>query len=260
MGTLAIIGGTGLNAMEGVTVCSEVVVDTPYGAPSSALGRLQLPLPAWAEAGQPQQSCYFLPRHGRPHTIPPHRINYRANLWALQQAGVTAVIAVNAVGGIGPRMTTGSLAIPEDLIDYTWGREHTYYDGSGYGGGEPLLDHVDFTRPYSEALRQRLLVAAQQADVDVVDGGVYAATQGPRLESSAEVRRLARDGCDLVGMTGMPEAALARELGLAYASVCLVVNPAAGEGEGEITMADIQRVLAEGMGRVHCLLSAAVYS
>lgn len=252
MERLAIIGGTGLNDLAGETL-AEIDLTTPWGAPSAPPRRLQLPAPDGEGEGS---QGIFLPRHGRPHTLPPHRINYRANLWALRQAGATGVLAVNAVGGMGPRMGAGTLAVPEDLIDYTWGREHTYSDGSPTA----VLQHVDCSRPYDEGLRQRLLQAGRRLGLEVVDGGVYAATQGPRLETPAEVRRLVRDGCELVGMTGMPEAALARELGLPYASLCLVVNPAAGEAPGEITMAEIQRVLDEGMQRVIALLMAVLRS
>lgn len=256
MATLAVIGGTGLNRMNGVTTLGEEVVETPYGPASAPLARLAMQT-GQAGAGE----FHFLPRHGRPHRIPPHRINYRANLWALKCAGVTQVVAVNAVGGIGARMAAGVIAIPDQIIDYTWGREHSFYDGTDrVAGMGSALEHVDFTHPYTPQLRRRLLDAAQRAAVAAVDGGVYAATQGPRLESSAEIRRLANDGCDLVGMTGMPEAALARELGLDYACLCLVVNPAAGEADGEITMEDINRVLAHGMHDVHAILAAMIAS
>jgi 5'-methylthioinosine phosphorylase len=199
--------------------------------------------------------CLFLARHGQPHRIPPHRINYRANLWALREAGVRRVIAINSVGGIAAALTAGAVAVPDQIVDYTSGREHTFYDGIERAGVDlSPLEHVDFTHPYSAELRRALRNAAELAGVEVIDGGVYGATQGPRLESIGEIRRMANDGCDLVGMTGMPEAGLARELGLDYAALCLVVNPAAGIGEGEITMDDINRVIASGMGRVRALL------
>jgi 5'-methylthioinosine phosphorylase len=155
-------------------------------------------------------------------------------------------------------MTAGSLALPDQIIDYTYGREHTFFDGIGFNGTDSNLDHVDFSIPYTSALRERLLLAAQSTGIAMTNGGVYGATQGPRLESAAEINRMERDGCTLVGMTGMPEAVLARELGLAYAALCLVVNPAAGRGAGEITMADINRVLATGMVQVQAVLVAAL--
>jgi len=243
MSTLGIVGGTGLNRIEQARLVARSLPETPFGAPSAALLEVD-----WAG-----RRVAFMARHGQPHHIPPHRINYRANLWALHAAGVRQVIAVNAVGGIRPDLPAGVIVVPDQIIDYTWGRHHSYYDGD-----DNRLEHVDFSWPYTSGLRDQVLAAAATADVAVHAGGVYGATQGPRLESVAEIRRMARDGCDLVGMTGMPEAALARELGLEYACLCLVVNPAAGLSDGEITMAEIESVLATGMGRVRAILDAAV--
>jgi purine nucleoside phosphorylase len=174
-------------------------------------------------------SVLSIARHGEPHTIPPHAINYRANLVALQEAGATAVIALNTVGVVSDIRNSGEIAVPDQILDYTWGRQHTIYDGSD---GE--IDHIDFTEPFSADLRCGLLKAAKLADVDCYDGGVYAATQGPRLESAAEVDRLERDGADYVGMTAMPEAAIARELDLPYVCLALIVNRAAGRGDTPI--------------------------
>lgn len=250
MSDIAIIGGTGLNSIDGVALLDELEVSTPFGPPSGALQQIDF-------RGSP---CLFLARHGQPHRIPPHRINYRANLWALRERGVRRVIAINAVGGISAAMVAGAIAVPDQIIDYTSGREHTFFDGIERAGIEiggvdlAALDHVDFTHPYCAELRRALRAAAELAGIEMIEGGVYGATQGPRLESIAEIARMARDGCDLVGMTGMPEAGLARELGMQYAALCLVVNPAAGIGEGEITMDDINRVIAAGMGRVRALL------
>lgn len=250
MSDVAIIGGTGLNTIEGVKLLDELTPTTPFGAASGALQRIDFH----------GRQCLFLARHGQPHRIPPHKINYRANLWALREQGVRRVIAINSVGGITAEMAAGVVAIPDQIVDYTSGREHTFYDGIERSDAEmngvalAALDHVDFTYPYSAGLRRALRDAAELAGVAVVDRGVYAAAQGPRLESIAEIKKMARDGCDLVGMTGMPEAGLARELGLQYAALCLVVNPAAGIGDGEITMDDINRVIASGMGRVRALL------
>jgi 5'-deoxy-5'-methylthioadenosine phosphorylase len=210
-----IIGGTGLMTLEGLQLERRQTVRTPWGDPSAPLlhGRL---------AGRP---VVFLPRHGSAHTIAPHEVNYRANIWALREAGVRRVIAVNAVGGIGARFAPGTLAVPDQLIDYSWGRAQTFSGGTG----EPL-QHIDFTEPYSAGLRALLLAAAVRAGIHAHDGGVYGVTQGPRLETAAEIDRMARDGCDLVGMTGMPEAGLAREIGLEYACCAVVVNRAAGRG------------------------------
>jgi len=232
MSLTAIIGGTGLTRLEQLEIIRRETLTTPYGPPSSALtfGRL---------AGR---DFVFLARHGDPHTIPPHRINYRANLWALEQAGAESVIAAAAVGGIGAEMEPGRLAIPHQIIDYTWGRAGTFFED-----GLDHVTHIDFTAPYSEDLRQKLIASARTAGLSVVDGGVYGCTQGPRLETSAEIARMERDGCNLVGMTGMPEAALARELELPYAACAIAANWAAGKSEGEITMAEIERHLARGM-------------
>jgi 5'-methylthioinosine phosphorylase len=243
MGKLAIIGGTGLNDLAGATLVSSAMPNTLYGAISGVLDTLQLA----------DKQFIFMPRHGRPHKVPPHKINYRANLAALKEAGVTQIIAINAVGGITPQALAGAIVIPHDLIDYTWGREHTYSDGLS-----DRLDHVDLSEPYTPRLREIIITAAQQLSLPIVPSGVYAVTQGPRLETPAEIAKYEKDGCDIVGMTGMPEAALARELGLDYACISLVVNPAAGKGDGEITMADIQRVLDDGMGEVRALLVAVI--
>lgn len=236
---LAFIGGTGLSEWPELEVVTTGPVETELGFTSGAL----------VTANFQGERVYFLPRHGHPHTVAPHKINYRANLLALKQLGVTHVIAVNAVGGISEPMTDGVICLPDNIVDYTYGREHTFFDGIF----QPL-DHVDFSYPYDAALRSLLMESAAVAQVSIHDGGVYGATQGPRLESAAEITRLERDGCDLVGMTGMPEAALARELEIAYASVCLVVNKAAGKSEKEITLADIHKVLSTGMDQVKKIL------
>ena len=221
---LAVIGGTGVYRLAALEDVEARHFDTPYGTPSGPLriGRLG------------GQRVAFLARHGEGHALPPHRVNYRANLHALQQAGARRVLALNTVGGItdayGPRV----LACPDQLIDYTWGRESTFWDGEG----EAL--HVDFGHPYSPMFRHKVLAAARVTGARVVDGGCYGATQGPRLETSAEIARMRRDGCDLVGMTGMPEAGLARELGLEYACLAIVANWAAGCGDAqEITLAEV---------------------
>jgi 5'-deoxy-5'-methylthioadenosine phosphorylase len=237
---LAIIGGSGLTKLSTLAVAHREVVRTPYGDPSSALLFGQI-------AGR---DAVFLARHGHGHTIPPHRVNYRANLWALKEKGARAVVAVASVGGIRD-CEPGELVLPHQLIDYTSGREATFFDG-----GEGNVVHVDFTHPYTPELRTRCLVAALDAGIALRDGGVYGAVTGPRLETAAEIDRLDRDGATLVGMTGMPEASLAREAGLPYAAICVVVNHAAGRGdsEREISMEGISQVLEAGMVRVRSLL------
>ncbi len=238
--TLAVIGGSGLTRFDELRVMRQEMVKTPYGGPSSPVVHGQL-------AGQ---AVVFLARHGQGHTIPPHRINYRANLWALREMGATQVVAVAAVGGIAPTLNPGMVVIPDQLIDYTHGREMTFYDG------DPVR-HVDFTAPYDEALRLRLIKAAQGSQVPMHPEGCYGATQGPRLETGAEIRRMAQDGCTIVGMTGMPEAALARELELAYATCALVVNKAAGLNNGApITMEEIDIALASGVESAKQVLKA----
>lgn len=236
-----IIGGTGMTELAGLDIERRQEVATPWGEPSSPLvfGRF---------AGVP---VVFLARHGLEHSIPPHLVNYRANCWALRDAGVRRVVAVNAVGGISGDCTPGSLVIPDQLIDFTYGREHTYCDGSTVP-----LSHVDFTEPYSAELREWLLWAGTAAGLEPRDGGIYAATQGPRLETAAEIDRLERHGCDIVGMTGMPEAALARELGLDYACCAVVVNWAAGRG-GDIH-AELEQWVAGGMAAARRLLEFAL--
>lgn len=240
MKPLAIIGGTGIDELQGLEVIQEHSVSTPFGQPSRPIqeGRLG------------SSSIYFLQRHGSPGAIPPHRINYRANIWALRSLGAESIVGINAVGGITDSMRPGRLLIPDQVIDYTWGRKHTFDEGEH---GE--LMHIDFTDPYDGDLRAALLAAAVSAGIAHGRSGVHGITQGPRLETSAEVRRLARDGCDVVGMTGMPEAALARESGLAYAAVCMVVNPAAGLGDQPLTLEMMRGNLVNEAAVVRQLLS-----
>ena len=238
---LAIIGGSGLTQLSSLEVGRRKVVRTPYGDPSGALtfGRIG--------------ACevVFLARHGYGHTIVPHEVNYRANLWALREEGADSIISVASVGGIRNDIWPGTLVLPHQVIDYTWGRASTYFEGPG----QPV-NHIDFTEPYSRALRERILKAAAAIGERITDGGVYAATQGPRLETAAEITRLERDGADLVGMTGMPEAALARELGIEYAAIAVVANYAAGRGDSEraIALDKIQLILDEALGRVRKII------
>ncbi len=237
---LAIIGGTGLTRLSTLQVAHREVVRTPYGDPSSPLLFGQI-------AGH---DAVFLARHGYGHTIPPHRVNYRANLSALQQRGARAVIAVASVGAIAAHQP-GDLVLPHSLIDYTSGRASTYFDG-----GDRNVVHVDFTHPYAPELRAACLAAAGAAGIALQDGGVYGAVNGPRLETAAEIDRMEREGATVVGMTGMPEAVLARELGLPYVSICVIVNHAAGRGDSarQISMDGINVVLESAMDKVRTLL------
>lgn len=232
-----VIAGTG--AMGLFSPRSSYVVTTPWGDPSSALTEVSL---GSADASLP---AWMIQRHGNPHRIPPHRVNYRANIDALKQAGVQHVMAINAVGGIDPNLKPGDLVLVDDLIDYTWGRAHTFSDDASQ-----RLAHIEFARPYAGLMREKLIAAAELANVAVHVGGCYGATQGPRLETAAEIRRMAQDGCHVVGMTGMPEAGLAREAGLDYASVCIVANPAAGLEAEPISLEALHAVLDQSMAQV----------
>lgn len=236
---LGIIGGTGISKLSELKNINKTVTHTPFGEPSSALtfGTLH------------GVDVVFMARHGYGHTIPPHRVNYRANIWALHQAGVDGLLAIAAVGAINESMRPGNLVCPDQLIDYTWGRSTTYFD-------EDLasVTHIDFTEPYSSVTRGILLKAAEGCDFELIPHGVYGCKQGPRLETAAEIQRMKGDGCDMVGMTGMPEAALARELNLEYACCAVVANWAAGLGDGAITMQEIEKHVKSGMDKVDRLL------
>lgn len=238
---LAIIGGSGLSQLANLNVEHREVARTPYGEPSGALlfGHIC------------NQKVVFLARHGYGHTIVPHKVNYRANIWALKNAGAEKIISVASVGGIRADLLPGSLVIPHQIIDYTSGRKHTYFDDAS-----TPVTHIDFTHPYDESIRQQLLKAAQLANEVVFDGAVYAATQGPRLETAAEIDRLERDGADVVGMTGMPEAALAREQVIPYAAINVVANYAAGRSDSlqGIRFDQIEQTLHQAMGRVRGVL------
>lgn len=243
---LAVIGGSGLYQFEGLENLQRHALNTPFGEPSTALVTGSLGAHRLA----------FLARHGESHSIAPHRVNYRANVQAMQQIGARRIIAINAVGGIRADMGPRVLVVPEQIIDYTHGRLSSFCDLPG-----SKVEHVDFSEPYTASLRQSILAAGRQIGIALVDGGCYAATQGPRLETIAEIQRLRRDGCDLVGMTGMPEAVLARELGIDYASICLVANWAAGCGDSaeagsEISIDEIFAILKDCTSKVPALIRA----
>jgi len=242
---LAIIGGRGLTQLANLKITHRQVMRTPYGEPSGAFlfGTLN------------EHEVIFLARHGYGHTIPPHLVNYRANLWALREQGVTDVISVATVGGIRPDLTPGKLVVPDQIIDYTHGRDSTYFDSRNIS-----FSNADFTLPYSQALRNRILKSAEMMQHDCLDGGVYAATQGPRLDSIAEINRYERDGADMVGMTGMPETSLARELDVNYASIAVVVNCAAGRGDCStgIKLDGVNATAKNSMERVRAILECVV--
>jgi 5'-methylthioadenosine phosphorylase len=241
--TIAIIGGSGLSGFAELEVTRREVVRTPFGEPSGPL--------TFGRCGGAE--IVFLPRHGYGHTLPPHDINYRANMWALHHVGATECVSIASVGGIRDDLGPGSTVVIDQIIDYTWGRASTYYDSP-----DMPVTHIDFTLPFDAALRGRLLSAGASLGETLADGGVYACTQGPRLETAAEITRLARDGADVVGMTLMPETALARELKLPYAALAVVVNHAAGRGDSklEISVADISKTLDDTMARVRRIITA----
>ena len=242
---LGIIGGSGLNQLASLEILRQQIVRTPHGEPSAAVtfGTIQ------------GREVVFLARHGYGNTIPPHEVNYRANIWALHSLNVTDVISVASVGGIHADLAPGTLAVPDQIIDYTHSRASTFFTRASHS-----VTHVDFTRPYCEVMRQRLLKAAATAGEAVRAGGTYAATQGPRLETAAEIDRLERDGADMVGMTGMPEAVLAREIGLCYGAIAVVVNHAAGRGTSSagIRLEDIAPVSQRATARVRNILEQVV--
>ncbi|MEO7052096.1 MAG: S-methyl-5'-thioinosine phosphorylase [Rhodanobacter sp.] len=239
---LAVIGGSGLYQFPGLQNTVRRAMGTPYGNPSGDV--------VLGDFGGMRVA--FLARHGENHSLPPHRVNYRANVWALQELGARRIVGINAVGGIRDDMGPRVIVVPDQLIDYSHGRLSSYCDVEG-----AAVRHIDFSEPYTESLRRQLLTASRKAGVDVLDGGCYGVTQGPRLETRAEIARLKRDGCDLVGMTGMPESVLARELGLEYACLALVANFAAGCGdEAEISIEQIFAHLAAATATVPQILAA----
>lgn len=239
---LGIIGGTGLTALDNLNISKRLIVRTPYGEPSQPL--------VFGEING--KEVVFLARHGGGHTIPPHAVNYRANIWALHSVGVCDLLAVATVGGITRNLIPGDIVLPNQILDYTYGRNNTYHDGI-----ELPVRHVDFTQPYSQCMRERCLKAAADVGYSLVDGGVYACVQGPRLETAAEIDRYERDGATIVGMTGMPEAVLARELGVSYAAICPVANFAAGRGDStqSIQFEQVMPLLQQTMDKVRTVIA-----
>ena len=243
---LAIIGGTGFRGIKGFKGVGFKRVSTPFS-------KSRVIIELYSDT---TNTFAFLPRHGKQHCIPPHKVNYRANIWALHAIGVKSVIAVNAIGGIDLKVSPGVFVLPHQIIDYSFGRDATFFEDD-----LDSVTHIDFTFPFTEELRQKLKQAFQSynENLDVkktlVDNGVYGCTQGPRLETSAEICRLRKDGCDIVGMTAMPEAALARELKLGYAMIALSVNWAAGVTDEELDMEKINQIAQEGMGFTNQVIS-----
>jgi 5'-methylthioadenosine phosphorylase len=242
---LAVIGGSGLSQLANFNVTHREVLRTPYGEPSGAVTFGQIR----------GHTVAFLARHGYGHVIPPHEVNYRANIWALSKRGAKAIVSVATVGSIRPDLKPGDIVIPHQIIDYTWGRKNSYHEGH-----DNPVAHIDFTDPYDPDLRALLLKAANAAGVTVGNSAVYAVTQGPRLETAAEINRFERDGADVVGMTGMPEAALARELGTPYAAINIVVNYAAGRADSRngICFEAIEVVQTESIGHACAIIENLV--
>jgi 5'-deoxy-5'-methylthioadenosine phosphorylase len=238
---LAILGGSGLAQLSTLTETRRISARTAFGEPSG-------PLTLGKIGGR---EVVFLARHGDAHSIPPHQVNYRANIQALKDAGARQIASVATVGGIRREFGPGVLVVPDQIIDYTWGRTSTFFEGQG-----AKVTHIDFTEPYTAALRRKILAAAASCGEPIADGACYGATQGPRLETAAEIARMERDGADLVGMTAMPEAALAREAGLEYAAIAVVANHAAGKGDSAhaISLSAIEAVVDQAMQRVRNIL------
>jgi 5'-methylthioinosine phosphorylase len=238
-----IIGGSGLARLEGLTITRREDIRSVYGEPSAALTFGQM-------SGR---DIVFLNRHGPGHVIPPHRVNYRANVYAMKQVGVKRIIAINAVGAIDNKLNPLDLVIPDQIIDYTYAREQTFF-----GSEDGPVKHVDFTFPFTPALRRKIIDTAEQNNISLIPSGTYAATQGPRFETAAEINRMERDGATIVGMTGMPEAVLARELDLDYVMIAVVSNAAAGRSGEEISVDEIMSMLQLGMDKGRALLELVI--
>lgn len=244
---VAIIGGTGLTSLQNLDIVRHEVIMTPYGEPSSPV--------SYGVLGDSDKEIVFLARHGHTHNIPPHKVNYRANLWALNEIGIKSIIAVNAVGGIREDMLPGSLVLPNQIIDYTTQRVNTFFEDN-----LTHVTHIDFSYPYSKELSHLIIESADREHIELLQNATYAATEGPRLETAAEIQRLKRDGCDIVGMTGMPEAALARELQIDYASICANANWAAGLSDELISMQEIEKNLLGAMVQIRRLIAQLLKS
>ncbi len=242
MSVLGVIGGSGFYHFPELAHQELVSVETNYGVVNAiAKGRAE------------EKEAYFLPRHGTQHSTPPHKINYRANIAALKKLGVTHIIAFNASGGISEQFAPGKLVIPDQIIDYTHGRAHTFFDGF-----DNHLPHIEFAQPFATNLRKALISTLANGAQAYVPTGTYGCTQGPRLETAAEIIKLKNDGCDLVGMTIMPEAALAREKEIAYASINLIVNWAAGVEDEDFSLDNILALLNSSVPKIRELILKTV--
>ena len=238
---IGLIAGTGFYDLPALKDGESRELDTLYG-------KAQIRSGEWNGA-----RLIFLTRHGVGHSIPPHLINYRANIKAMKDLGVEQIIAINVVGGINPKLSPGDLCLIDEFIDFTSGRQHTFSDGS-----KPSVQHVDLTRPYDAKIQSALRQSAKESGILLHENGVYAGFNGPRFETPSEIRLAALAGATVVGMTGCPEVSLARELGIAYASIALVVNPAAGLSEVEITMDEINKALDLGKSKALTVIEGAL--
>jgi len=231
---IGIIGGSGLeNAVEG----EKIIVNTPYGEVYVKIGIMA------------NERVAFIPRHGEKHENPPHKVNYRGNLWALKTLGVERVIATNAVGGIRNGLNPGDLLIPHDFIDFTKGRTYTFYDQKAI--------HIDLTTPYCPELRKLIIDVAEEMNIKVWDSGVYVCTEGPRFETPSEIRMFRLLGADVVGMTGVPEVILARELKMCYATICVITNYAAGM-QKRISQEEVDEIMKGRMKKVIEIINGVV--
>lgn len=243
---LALIAGTGFYDWEELKNQQEKHISTPYGEASVFQGEVMTP--------QGAKPLVFLPRHARNHSIPPHLINYRANIWALQSLGVDKIIAVNAVGSLLREVPPGSIVLVDDFLDFTYGREHTFFTG-----GEAGVQHTDMTHCYDEEWQQQIKAAAERANIPLMEKGVYVCVQGPRFESRAEIQAFARLGGTISGMTGVPEVTLANELGLKYGSLAMVTNFACGLAD-KVTHAEVTELMNANAKSLAQILLQLVYA
>jgi 5'-deoxy-5'-methylthioadenosine phosphorylase len=244
MSNIAIIGGSVLPKLFDFQMQRSELPATPFGNPAS-------PLQYGSFA---KRDIIYLNRHGIERRTAPHLVNYRANMWALHEAKIDIVIGLSVVGGIRADMTPGHIVFPNQLIDYTYGRPSSCYEEDF-----DYTKHIDFTHPYCPELHKVLIQAAQELHLDFTDDATYGVTQGPRFETIAEINRMERDGCDIVGMTAMPEALLARELNMRYTSIALVASKAAGRVDGlSISLDDMKTVIDDSLDQIHQLLLKVV--
>jgi 5'-methylthioadenosine phosphorylase len=240
---LGIIGGSGLYKIEGITLRKTKKVKTTFGKPSDSykIGALS------------DREIVFLPRHGAKHSIPPHKVNYRANVWGFKELGVKRIIAISAVGGISPKVSPGAIVVPDQIIDMTSNREATFHEKDN-------AVHVDFTEPYCPEMRRSIIGASKTKGIDIKASGTYVCVNGPRLETRAEIQFFSRIGADIVGMTAMPEAALVREVEICFGGISVVTNYAAGVKKRSLRANEVGEVMKEAMGNLGALLEALLHT